>query len=103
MCRKRHNINKTFQRSGVYYPSRQIYILTKKNTLFLGFNINSQKIEKAFPDTKKNWKLAAENFSKNIHTGVVFNLDKIEYHSNAKELLVERFSLKTFVKVSDAH
>ena len=27
--KKRHNINKGFELTGVYYPSRQIYILTK--------------------------------------------------------------------------
>ena len=39
----------------------------------------------------------------NIRTGGAFNLDQMEYHINAKELLAAKFSLKTFVKVSDAH
>ena len=39
----------------------------------------------------------------NIHTGEAFNLDEMEYHINAKELLAGKFSLKTFVKVPDAH
>ena len=39
----------------------------------------------------------------NIRTGGEFNLDKMEYHINAKELLAAKFSLKTFVRVSDAH
>ena len=39
----------------------------------------------------------------NIRIGGAFNLDQMEYHINAKELLAAKFSLKTFVKVSDAH
>ena len=39
----------------------------------------------------------------NIHTGGAFNLDEIEYHINSKELMEAKFSLKTFVKTSDAH
>ena len=41
--------------------------------------------------------------SNNIRTGRAFNLDEMEYHINAKELLAAKFSLKTFVKVPDAH
>ena len=39
----------------------------------------------------------------NIRSGGAFNLDEMEYHINAKELLVAKFSLKTFVKVPDRH
>ena len=39
----------------------------------------------------------------NIHTEGALYLDEMEYHINAKELLAAKFSLKTFVKVSDAH
>ena len=39
----------------------------------------------------------------NIRTRGTFNLDEMEYHINTKELLAAKFSLKTFVKVSDAH
>ena len=39
----------------------------------------------------------------NIRTGGAFNLDEMEYHINAMKLLAAKFSLKTFVKVSDAH
>ena len=39
----------------------------------------------------------------NIRTRGTFNLDKMEYHINAKERLAAKFSEKTFVKVSDAH
>ena len=39
----------------------------------------------------------------NIRTGGAFKLDEMEYHINAKELLAVKFSLKTFVKVPDAH
>ena len=35
----------------------------------------------------------------NIRTGRAFNLDEMEYHINAKELLAAKFTLKTFVKV----
>ena len=42
-------------------------------------------------------------FCKNIRTGEAFNLDEMEYHINAKEFLAANFSLKTFVKVPDAH
>ena len=38
-----------------------------------------------------------------IRTGGAFNLDEMEYHINAKELLAANFSLKTIVKVPDAH
>ena len=41
--------------------------------------------------------------SKNIRTGGTFKLDEMEYHSNIKELLAAKFSLKTFLKVSDAY
>ena len=34
---------------------------------------------------------------------MTFNLNEMEYHINAKELLVAKLFLKTFVKVSDAH
>ena len=43
------------------------------------------------------WKAVCNN----ICTGGTFNLDEMEYHSNAKELLAAKFSPKTFVKVSD--
>ena len=39
----------------------------------------------------------------NIRTGGAFNLHEMEYHINAKKFLAAKFSLKTFVKVSDAH
>ena len=39
----------------------------------------------------------------NIRFGGTFSLDKIEYHINVKELLAAKFSLKTFVKIPDAH
>ena len=39
----------------------------------------------------------------NIRTGWAFNLDEMEYHIHAKELLAAKFSLKIFVKVSDTH
>ena len=39
----------------------------------------------------------------NICTGGTFNLDQIEYHIDAKELLAATLSLKIFVKVSGAH
>ena len=39
----------------------------------------------------------------NIRTGGACNLDEMEYHINAKELLAAKLSRKTFVKVSDAH
>ena len=40
----------------------------------------------------------------NIRTGGASNLDEMEYHINAKELLAAvKFSLKAFVKVPDAH
>ena len=39
----------------------------------------------------------------NIRTGGAFNLDEMEYHINAKKFLAAKFSLKTFVKVPDAH
>ena len=39
----------------------------------------------------------------NIRTGETFNIDEMEYNINAKELLAAKFSLKTFVKVLDAH
>ena len=39
----------------------------------------------------------------NIRFGGAFSLDKIEYHINVKDLLAVKFSLKTFVKVPDAH
>ena len=38
-----------------------------------------------------------------IGTGGTFNLDEMEYHINANELLVANFSLKTFITVPDAH
>ena len=38
-----------------------------------------------------------------IRTGGAFNLDKMKYHINAKELLAAKFFLKTLVKVSDTH
>ena len=44
-----------------------------------------------------------EAICNNIRTGDAFNLDKMEYHINHKELLAAKFSLKTFVKVPDAH
>ena len=34
MCRKLHNINNAFKLTGVYYPSRQIYIYKSINTRF---------------------------------------------------------------------
>ena len=39
----------------------------------------------------------------NIRTRETFNIDEVEYNINAKELLAAKFSLKTFVKVPDAH
>ena len=39
----------------------------------------------------------------NIRTGGSFNLDEMKYHINAKEHPAAKFSLKTFVKVLDAH
>ena len=39
----------------------------------------------------------------NIGTGGAFNFDEVEYYINAKELPAAKSSLKTFVKVSDAH
>ena len=38
-----------------------------------------------------------------IHTGGTFNLDEMECHINAEELLSAKFSLKAFVKGSDAY
>ena len=34
---------------------------------------------------------------------MAFNLHKIKYHITVKEILEAKFSLKTFVKVPDAH
>ena len=52
MCRKRHNINKDFELTGVCYSDKSIF-LPKQGITFLGFNINSQKIEIALTHTKK--------------------------------------------------
>ena len=38
-----------------------------------------------------------------VLTGGAFSLDEMEYHNNATELLTAKFSLKTFVQISEAH
>ena len=44
-----------------------------------------------------------ENVYNKIFTGGAFNFDEMEYHINSKVILAANFSLKTFVKVPDAH
>ena len=56
-------------------------------------------IEILFDASSFSWGAICNNF----HTGGAFNLDKMEYHINAKELVAARFSLKIFVKESDVH
>ena len=54
MCRKRHNINNPFELAGVYYPSRQIYILTKTvNNIFMFSYKLTKKMEISLTDRKK--------------------------------------------------
>ena len=39
----------------------------------------------------------------NIYIGRAFNLDEMEYHIDAKQVLAANFPLKTFVKLPDSH
>ena len=71
-------------------------------------NINCSKnnITKGEPATETSSDASSFGWGavcNNIRTGGAFNLDKMKYHINAKKLLGARFSLKTFVKVPDAH
>ena len=71
-------------------------------------NINSSKnnITKSKPVIENSSDASSFGWGavcNNIRTGGAFNLAEMKYHINAKELLAAKFSLKTFVKVSDAH
>ena len=72
-------------------------------------NINCSKnnITKGEPATETSSDASSFGWGavcNNIRTGGASNLDEMEYHINAKELLAAaKFSLKAFVKVPDAH